>query len=73
MCFFLSVLPATLFVTLGYLVLIGSSASEGATKTIGRVLAIWLFILSSLIPVAGGYVTLAGLCDITFQIGDEGE
>jgi hypothetical protein len=31
-------------------------------KNIFWVLAIWLFVIAAFIPIAGAYVTLAGLC-----------
>jgi hypothetical protein len=28
------------------------------------VLAVWLFVIAAFIPIAAGYITLAGLCPI---------
>ena len=64
MCFFFSLMPATLWAIVGYFVLFASTRVQGATKTFGKVLAIWIFIIAVFIPVGGAYVTLAGLCPI---------
>jgi len=34
--------------------------SEGGVKTFGRILAVWIFILAALLPLAGGYATYVG-------------
>jgi hypothetical protein len=62
MCFFFSLMPATICVTIGYFVLFAASTADGGIKTFGWVLAIWLFVIAAFIPLAGAYVTLAGLC-----------
>ncbi len=62
MCFFFSLMPATVCVTIGYFVLFAASKAEGGIKTFGWILSIWLFVIAALIPIAGAYVTLAGLC-----------
>ena len=62
MCFFVSFLPATFLVTIGYFVLFSSSKADDGIRTFGRVLAIWIFVIAAFIPIAGAYVTLAGLC-----------
>lgn len=64
MCFFISFLPATIWVVLGYFVLFASTRSEGTIRVFGRALAIWIFIIAALIPVMGAYLTVAGLCPI---------
>jgi hypothetical protein len=64
MCFFFSFMPATMCVTLGYFVLFAASKADDGIKTFGRILAIWLFVIAAFIPIAGAYVTLAGLCPI---------
>lgn len=60
MLFFFSLLPATLAVVLGYFVLFSSAKAEGAVKTFGRILAVWIFVLAALLPLAGAYGTYAG-------------
>ena len=64
MCFFVSFVPATVWLIIGYFVLFSSSKSDGGIRMFGRVLAIWIFVITAFIPIAGGYVTLAGLCPI---------
>lgn len=64
MCFFFSVLPATVWVVLGYFVLFSSTKAEGSTRTFGRILAIWVFVVAAFFPVMGAYVTLADLCPV---------
>jgi hypothetical protein len=61
MYFFFSLIPATLAVVLGYFILFSSTKTQGAVKTLGRTLAIWVFVLAALFPVAGGYVTYSDL------------
>ncbi len=64
MCFFFSLLPATIFTTLGYFVLFAASKADGGIAIFGWVLAIWIFVIAAFIPVVGAYVTLTGLCPI---------
>ncbi|MEE8435862.1 MAG: hypothetical protein V3S64_13850 [bacterium] len=62
MCFFFSLIPATVFTTLGFFVLFSSTKTEGKVRKFGQILAIWIFIVA-LFPLAmGAYVTLSGLC-----------
>ena len=61
MYFFFSLIPATLAVVLGYFILFPSTKTQGVVKTLGRTLAIWVFVLAALLPVAGGYATYADL------------
>jgi len=67
MYFFFSLIPATLAVVLGYFILFSSTKSQGAVKTFGRILAIWVFILAAVFPVAGAYATYAGLSPIAMM------
>ena len=55
-----SLIPATFLVVLGYFVLFLSTKTNGARKTFGQILAIWIFILAAIPPVAGAYATYAG-------------
>jgi hypothetical protein len=64
MCFVISLIPATVWVIVGYFVLFTSTRADGAVRTFGRGLAIWLFIIAAFIPLVGAYVTIAGLCPI---------
>ncbi len=49
---------------LGYIVLYCSTKSDGAVKTFGMILSIWIFILAAFPPIMGAYVTIAGICPI---------
>ena len=64
MCFFFSLIPATMFVTIGYFVLFSSGKTEGGVSKFGQILAIWIFVIALLPPLAGAYMTLSGLCPI---------
>lgn len=69
MCFFFTLIPATVFTTLGYFVLFSSTKTEGNVRKFGKILAIWIFIVA-LIPLAiGAYVTLSGLCPVSKLLG----
>jgi hypothetical protein len=60
MCFFFSLIPATIWVVLGYFILY--SSTRGAVQRFGYILAIWVFIIAAFFPVMGAYVTFAGFC-----------
>ena len=64
MCFFISLIPATFWVIVGYFVLFSSSKTNGGIKIFGRALAVWIFVIAAAIVVAAAYVTVAGLCPI---------
>jgi len=64
MCFFLSFLPATIWIIIGYFVLFSSTKTAGAIQKFGRVLSVWIFIIAAFFPIMGAYVTLAGFCPI---------
>lgn len=64
MCFFISLIPATFWVVVGYFVLFLSTRSEGTVKIFGRVLSIWVFVIAVFFPIVGAYVTFSGLCPI---------
>lgn len=59
-----SLIPATLFAVLGYFILFSSTKVEGAARTLGQVLALWVFVLAATFPMAGIYATYAGLPSI---------
>jgi hypothetical protein len=60
MYFFLSLIPTTLGLIVGYFILFSSTKAEGAMKAFGRILAVWVFILVAVMPIAGAYATYAG-------------
>jgi hypothetical protein len=64
MYFFFSLIPTTLAVTLGYFILFSSTKTQGAVKTLGQILAVWIFIVAAVFPVAGAYATYAGFSPI---------
>lgn len=64
MCFFFSLLPATIWVIVGYFVLFSSTKTQGSIQMFGRILAIWVFVIAAFFPLMGAYVTLADLCPI---------
>jgi len=60
MWFFASLIPATIWVVLGYFILFSSTKSEGAVQKFGQILAVWVFVIAALLPVMGAYATLSG-------------
>ena len=64
MCFFISLIPATVWVILGYFVLFSSAKANSGIRIFGQVLAIWIFVIAAAIVIAAAYVTAAGLCPI---------
>lgn len=69
MCFFVTLIPATFLVTLGYFVLFSASKAEGRVRNFGQILSIWIFIVALIPPAVGAYVTLSGLCPLTRFLG----
>jgi len=65
MCFIVSFGPATFWFVIGFLVLYFANKSDGRVRKFGMGLAIWIFVLASLIPVMGAYLSISGLCPIT--------
>ncbi len=61
MCFFFSLIPATVWAVIGFLVLFASTKAEGGLRKFGQVLAAWSFVIAALFPLGGSFVTLAGL------------
>ena len=68
MCFFFSLLPATIWAVIGYFVLFASTKTQGGIRTFGRVLSIWIFAIAVFIPIGGAYVTLTDLCPIEAMV-----
>ena len=64
MYLFVSLIPASLLVILGYFILFSSTKTQGGTKTFGQVLAVWVLVLAALLPMAGAYATFAGVPSI---------
>ncbi len=64
MCFFFSLIPATVWAVIGFFVLFTSTKAEGGLRKFAQILAIWSFIIAALFVLCGAYVTFAGLCPI---------
>ena len=64
MCIFISFFPATFWAVIGYFVLFSSTKAEGRVKTLGQVLAIWVFVIVGFILTAGVYITMSGMCSL---------
>ncbi len=64
MYFFISLIPTTFWIVLGYFVLFASSKAENWVRIFGQILAIWIFLIAAAIVIAAAYVTVAGLCPI---------
>lgn len=60
MWFFASLIPATIWVVLGYFILFSSTKTQGQVQKFGQILAVWVFIIAALLPVMGAYATLTG-------------
>lgn len=65
MCFVFSLIPATIYVTIGYFVLFSSGKVDGALRKFGQILAIWIFIVALFFPICGAYTSLSGKCPIS--------
>ncbi len=64
MCFFMSLIPATIFAAIGYVVLFCSSRAEGGIRRFGQILAIWIFVVALFPPIAGAFMTITGQCPV---------
>jgi hypothetical protein len=53
MLFFISLIPATIFLIIGYFVLFSSTRAEGGVKRFGNILATWIFVLAGGVVVGG--------------------
>jgi hypothetical protein len=62
MCFFFSLIPATVCVVVGYFVLFSATMTQGLVQIFGYILAAWLFVIAASFPAMGAYVTFAALC-----------
>jgi len=62
MCFFVSLIPATVWTIIGFFVLFASTKTEGRLRKFGQVLGTWSLVIAAFFPLVGAIVTLAGLC-----------
>lgn len=68
MSFIVSLLPATVFAIMGYVVLYCAINSEGRMSIFGKVLAVWVFILALFFPLSGAYMAISGFSpEVHFQ------
>ena len=62
MCFFFSLLPATVWLVIGFFILFAATRAEGGLRTFGRVLGTWALLIALLFPIMGAYMTFSGAC-----------
>ncbi len=72
MCFFMSLIPATIIVVIGYFVLFSSRKADGGIRRFGQVLAIWIFVVALFPLIGGAFVTLTDQCPIAAAMQDNG-
>ena len=68
-----SLLPATLFVVMAYIVFYCTLRIEGGMKTFGQVLTVWLFILAIILPLSGAYLSISGYSPMQDHMRQMGE
>ena len=65
MCAFLCFIPATIFLTISYFVLLTLEKAESAgIKIFGKVITVLLWCIAVMVIILGFYVTIAGKCPI---------
>ena len=64
MCFFFSLMPATMLTTVAYFVWFAAGQAQEGRQRWGNHLAVWLLVIALGVVSCGAYVTLAGLCPI---------
>ena len=55
MFFYFSIIPATVWVIIGFFLLLASIKAKGGLRTLGRVLAIWSFVIAALFPLSHAF------------------
>lgn len=60
MYFLFSLIPATLWVVLGYFILFSAAKAQGGTKIFGLVLAAWVILIGASFVFYGAYATSTG-------------
>jgi hypothetical protein len=68
MCFFFSLIPATVWLVIGFFVLFASNRAEGGLQKFGKILGIWAIIIASLFPIGGAYVSVTGICPMQAMV-----
>ena len=64
MCFFFSLLPATVWLVIGFFIFFAAKRVEGSLRTFGRVLGTWALLIALLFPIMGAYMTFSGACPV---------
>ena len=65
MCAFLCFIPATIFLTISYFVLLTLEKAESAgIKIFGKVITVLLWCIAAMVIILGFYVTITGKCPI---------
>lgn len=64
-------MPATIGLVVGYFILFSATKAEGGVRTLGKILAIWIFVITAFIPIAGAYVTFTNTCPIGNFMGNK--
>lgn len=64
MYLFFSLIPATIWLTLGYFTLFTSTRAQGPMQMFGLVLTVWVFVIAALFPMIGAYLMFAGVSPI---------
>jgi len=65
MCAFLCFIPATIFLTISYFVLLTLQKAESARiKIFGKVVTVLLWCIAAMVIILGFYVTVAGICPV---------
>ncbi len=62
MCFFFSLLPASVFTTLSYFVWFAAANSEGTQQQLGIILALWLLVMAMGFVACGAFMTFTKRC-----------
>ena len=70
MIFFISLIPATVLVVVGYFVIYTATRAEGGVKGLGKYLGAWIFFLAGVSILAGLYASTVG---IPGPMGDIGQ
>lgn len=60
MTVFAALIPATILVVIGYFVLANSANAEGAVRSFGKYLAVWVFILAAIVFVGAATAPMFG-------------
>ena len=63
MCAFMCFIPATIFLTISYFVLLSSEKAESSNiKTFGKVVTVLLWAIAVMVIICGIYMGVSGKC-----------